>query len=70
MLTYAEVRKLAIQLPLVERARLVEDLGASLVKTISTDWDAQMATDIQEGKLDALADSVLADFAAGRCPPL
>jgi hypothetical protein len=70
MLTYTEVRKLAIQLPLVERARLLEDLAASLVQTISMDWDVQLAADIQEGKLDALADKVLADFAAGRCTPL
>jgi hypothetical protein len=47
MLTYTEVRKLAIQLPLVERARLLEDLAASLVQTISTDWDVQLAADIQ-----------------------
>ena len=70
MLTYTEVRKLAIQLPLVERARLLEDLAASLVQTISTDWDVQLAADIQEGKLDALADSILADFATGHCTPL
>ena len=70
MLTYTEVRKLAIQLPLVERARLLEDLAASLVQTISMDWDIQLSADIQEGKLDALADGVLADFAAGRCTPL
>lgn len=70
MTTYAEVRKLAVQLPLVERARLLEELAATLVEAISKDWDAQLAADIQAGKLDALADSVLADFAAGRCAPL
>ena len=30
-------------------------------------WDQQIAADIHAGKLDALADKVLADFEAGVC---
>jgi hypothetical protein len=29
-------------------------------------WDAQLEQDINEGKLDALAEEAIADFAAGR----
>jgi hypothetical protein len=29
-------------------------------------WDAQLEQDIDEGKLDALAEEAIADFAAGR----
>ena len=30
-------------------------------------WDKQLEEDINEGKLDALAEEAIADFAAGRC---
>jgi hypothetical protein len=30
-------------------------------------WDEQLEQDINEGKLDALAEEAIADFAAGRC---
>jgi len=71
MMTYAEVRQLAVQLSLEERARLAEDLLGTLVDAFAAQrWDEQIEADIQADKLDALADAVLADFAAGRCAPL
>ena len=69
-MTYTEIRELAVRLPLGERARLIEDLVASLVEAAGDDWDAQIEADIQAGKLEALADEVLADFASGTCTPL
>jgi len=69
-MTYTEIRDLAVQLPLAERARLITDLVATLVEAASDDWDAQIEADIQAGKLDALADKILADFEAGNCTPL
>jgi len=71
MMTYHEIRELAVQLPLGERARLIEELVATLVEAADGEaWDAQIEADIHAGKLDMLADRVLADFAAGRCTPL
>ena len=70
MLTYTEIRELAVQLPLDERARLIEDLVATLVAAADDDWDRQIEADIQAGKLDAIADKVLRDCANGKCTPL
>jgi dihydroneopterin aldolase len=70
MMTYTEIRQQAIQLPLEERARLIEDLVATLVEAAAQRWDDQITADIQAGRLDDIADAVLADFDAGHCTPL
>lgn len=68
MTTYAEIRQLAVQLPPEERLRLAEDILHTLADALASQrWDDQIEADIQAGKLDALADAVLADFATGRC---
>lgn len=33
-------------------------------------WDQELATDIGSGKLDALAEEVLAQYDSGQCKPL
>jgi hypothetical protein len=33
-------------------------------------WDAELARDVSDGKLEALADEAVADFKAGRCRKL
>lgn len=62
MTTYAEIRQLAVQLPLEEQIRLAEDILHTLVDALASQrWDDQIEADVQAGKLDALADAVLAD---------
>ncbi len=70
-LTYTKVRKLAEQLPLEEQAKLVQDLVSALADAAAAQrWDKQIEEDVQAGKLDDIAETVLTDFEAGRCSTL
>ena len=75
MTTYTEVWQLATQLSLAERAHLVAELLDALTQDTAAlltaqAWDQQIAADIKSGKLDTLAEAILADFTTGHCTPL
>jgi hypothetical protein len=61
-----ELEKAIIKLSLKDRARLL----AWLEEMDAAEFDAKIERDIKAGKLDKIAEQVLADHAAGKTEPL
>jgi hypothetical protein len=63
MLTLAQIESAILQLPSHEVQQLIEWLADIDYQH----WDEQLEKDINQGKLDALAQEAIAELAAGNC---
>ena len=66
MSTVQEIESAVQQLPREELA----SFRAWFTRFDAEAWDEQLATDVAEGRLDALADEALRDLKEGRCSVL
>lgn len=66
MSTVQEIETAILKLSLQERQKLTD----WLLELDEQAWDEQIERDVKAGKLDALAQAALQDFAQGNCQPL